>query len=151
MIITNDKKSITSTIKGYDAAYGNTWIEQGEIINYKIKIDHVKGTMAFIGIASCDNVINKNIFYSKNHSNHYYGFKNMDTYVFYNDEAVQYGQQYITGDIMEMCFDLKNYQLSYKRNNQDLGIAFDKLYQTKYKLAIVLIHIGDKMTIIELN
>ena len=126
------------------------WIEEGEIINYKIKINHAHGSLAFIGIASCDDIVDKNIFYLNSRNDYYYGFKNKDTVLFYNDKAEKYGEQYLTGDIIEMCVDLQNYRLSYKRNNKYLGIAVPNLYITRYKLAITLVYVDDEMTIMVL-
>ena len=135
-------------------AYGNKWTKPSEIINYKIKINCCKGRFAIIGIASSDKILDKNVFYQYNliPLNHYYGFKTNKN-IFYNGKRSHrtYGQNYSTDDIIEMCVDLENYQLSYKINNKYLGIAFKKLFKTKYKLAIYLRYVDDEITIIELN
>ena len=70
-------------------------------------------------------------------------------YIFCNHTAQVYGERYVDGDTIEMCVDLKNYQLSYTLNDKDLGIAYNNLYKSRYKLAVALYYQYNCVTVMD--
>ena len=53
-------------------------------------------------------------------------------------EFVFYGVKCKEDDIVSMIVDLENYQIRYKVNDQELGVAFKDIKQTSYKVAVYL-------------
>ena len=59
----------------------------------------------------------------------------------------KYGTRCNEGDIVKMTVDLDNYQLKYKVNDKDFGIAFDNIQKNTYKIALYLFGKGSKVQI----
>ena len=67
---------------------------------------------------------------------HGYSYWSEDGSIFHNDEDRDYGEQLDQDDIVDIWLDLKDgkRELSYARNNQHFGKAFDVKEATEYKL-----------------
>ena len=53
-----------------------------------------------------------------------------------------------TGDVIDMILDLNTYTLSYKCNEQDLGVAFKNIEETTYRAAVGYFHGKDAIKFI---
>ena len=53
----------------------------------------------------------------------------------------RYGQSFDKiNDILTMTLDLKQYTLSYSLNGKDFGVAFDRIKEQNYRLAVSFLH-----------
>ena len=59
-----------------------------------------------------------------------------------------YGVKCKPDDIVTMIVDLNNYQIRYTVNDQDLGVAFDNIQQTIYKIEVYLYGKGSKVQLL---
>ena len=65
------------------------------------------------------------------------------------DKRHKYGKRRCkTGDVVDMILDLEKLQLSYFVNEEDFGVAFDKIEDTEYRAAISMNKSPDQIELI---
>ena len=65
------------------------------------------------------------------------------------NQSTDYGIKCKLNDIVTMIVDLEKNQLSYKVNEQNLGIAFDEIPDTEYRVALYLYEKSSKVQLIQ--
>ena len=63
-------------------------------------------------------------------------------------DVSKYGIKCKSNDIITMMVDLNNYNIRYKVNDQDLGVAYDDIDVTDYRVGVTLQGKGSKIKII---
>ena len=143
--VKSNKSTFTTEEKySWFTAIGTFIAKPGGIYTWKCKL--VKGKNICIGILPND--------YAKSHSEFWWwGIHEHQGYALYTKEIgnkntgkaqfdpgrIKYAEQYLEGDIITICLDLKQYQISFGRNDIDYGAVpvVDGLKREKdYRFAV---------------
>ena len=141
--ITMNERIASRTIKEYDAnstVYGNQLVSSGKH-EWKIKIIKCNTESICIGIGETTNYCN-DCFTGKaknnyNESSYGYGYGN-NALKFGPFLVESFGEEYTNNDIITVHLDLNRRTIGFSKNDKFIGIAYENITATSYRLACIL-------------
>ena len=153
----NDKYEINGScikLKGEEgrksSAYGKHVVESG-IYSWEIKIKSPLIHWVCIGVIQDDDKLLKKHRNNSDYENYDYGgclFRNGAWYS-HGRSRTGYGPGFGgQNDVVEMILDMNNHTISYKVNDEDYGIACNKMNKDKYRLVINFDDVDDEIELL---
>ena len=143
-----------STNSPWSSIYGNVIASSDKSEKYIWKLRFNKLNSGQIGISSNYDV-NERFFFNKKSYNYSFYSDGMKVSRYdYNDYCDKQGvvTRYKQGDVITMILDCELKQLSFHKNDEDLGVAFDNIgcgQDIKYKMAIYMYHKHEEVELLD--
>ena len=137
--IEDDGMSLSKNDYGDRTAFGIVVARTGKTYHWKLKVIESGDTDINIGIADKDKCKENDTggwWYTK----YGYSYWSYDGYIYHSNQDLEYGEEFGTGDIIDMWLDLKDNkrELSFAKNEIKFGKAFDVKHSTDFKFALTM-------------
>ena len=140
-----------SANSSWSSIYGNIMVSSNRKQKCLWKLRLNKFNVGLIGISSTYDV-DKRFFVSVDSYN--YCFYSADGSKVSKDDYQDYSTAYDEGDVITMILDCKLKQLSFHKNDEDLGVAYDNIgcgSDIKYRMAVYIYELHEEVELLEFS